>query len=371
MSLITAKLLFRNTTGSRRLLLPTGSQHRFLLATTTSSLPTASVAMMEQQRSVSSFSRQMVISSNDSHCQFPQRQQQQQLQLRWRHSSKIGHMKETLDELAHRPEREAAQERRQKKKEKATAKRPKKKGDETPAAAAAKTPVADIMVDDAEGGLDFLNDDYEDDDHHDDDDDDDDREQEDEDAEPSLPDLNKVETKMMNYIARFQESLKSIRGAEPTAEMFDDIQVLAYGSPTPLKAVGQVVIVSPTLAQITCFDPSIAKDVLKAIQLSLDQLNPQLEDGGNIKVPLPRVSMEIREQTAKLLKKKAEATKQRIRQVRRKTMDVVKQGKDGKLTGISKDDAFASGKEIDTLTETVTERLQKLVDEKTDSIMAL
>lgn len=297
-----------------------------------------------------------------------QHQQLQQQQLRWRHSSKIGHMKETLDELAHQPEREAAQERRQKKKEKSAVKRKKNKGDEAQGSAAPTATNSNNNLDD-DDDLDFLNgpDDEED---HDDDDDDDDQDG-DEDAEPTLPNLQKVEAKMMMYVDRFQESLKAIRGAEPTAEMFDDIQVLAYGSPTPLKAVGQVVIVSPTLAQITCFDPSVAKDVQKAIQLSLDQLNPQLEEGGSIKVPLPRVSMEVREQTAKQLKKKAEGTKQRIRQVRRKAMDAVKQGKDGKLTGISKDDAFASGKELDSLTETVTERLQKLVDEKMDSIMAM
>jgi ribosome recycling factor len=356
-----------------------GQHHSFrqLVASTTSSLPMAatvdsSTGTLEQRRSVSCVARQSVpvvfMNGHDDdssrHHPFLMRQTQTQ-QLRWRHSSKIGHMKETLDELAHRPEREAAQEKRQKKKEKAAGKRKKKKGDETPAAAAA-TPAMAADDDDDEGDLDFLNDD---DDHHDDDDDDDD--EEDADAEPSLPDLEKVEAKMMTYIDRFQESLKAIRGAEPTAEMFDDIQVLAYGSSTPLKAVGQVVIVSPTLAQITCFDPAVAKDVQKAIQLSLDQLNPQLDEGGNIKVPLPRVSMAVREQTAKQLKKKAEATKQRIRQVRRKAMDLVKQGKDGKLTGISKDDAFASGKEIDTLLETVSERLQKLVDVKMNNIMAV
>jgi len=314
------------------------------------------------------------LSSHHHHHHRPHPHQSMYL-LRWRHSSKIGHMKETLDELAHRPEREAAQERRQKKKEKANAKKHPNKHPTTAAGAAA----VNDDDDDASDDLDFLKDhgdvadhgDGDDDEHHDDDD----EEEEDENAEPTLPDLAKIESKMMKYVNRFEESLKAIRGAEPTAEMFDEIQVMAYGSPTPLKAVGQVVIVSPTLAQITCFDPSVAKDVQKAIQLSLDQqFNPQLEEGGGstIKVPLPRVSMEVREQTAKQLKKKAEATKQRIRQVRRKAMELVKKGKDGKLTGISKDDAFASGKEIDALVETIlSERLQKLVDEKMKSIMAV
>ncbi len=192
----------------------------------------------------------------------------------------------------------------------------------------------------------------------------------DEDEEPSLPNPAEIKERMISVVSKFQESLKSIRGAEPTPEMFDDVKVNAYGSLTPLKAVGQVVIVSPTLAQITCFDPSVAKDVQKAVQLSLE-LNPQIEEGGVVRVPLPRVSMEVREQTSKQLQKKAEGCKQRLRQVRRKAMDIVKKGKDGKLAGISKDDAFATGKDIETVTETVMEQLKQIVDEKMDSIMAV
>ena len=217
------------------------------------------------------------------------------------------------------------------------------------------------------------------DDNNDDDGDDDDfldldddleEEEEETDAEPSLPDPIAIKEKMMKILGKFEESLKTIRGGEPTAEMFDDLMVNAYGSMTPLKAVGQVVIVSPTLAQITCFDPMVAKSVGKAVQLALE-LNPQVEEGGNVKVPLPRVSMDVRQQTAKQLKKKAESCRQRIRQVRRKAMDVVKKGKDGKIAGVSKDEAFQNGKEIEGVTESVMQSLQTLLDAKMDSIMAV
>ena len=294
-------------------------------------------------------------------------QQLQQLQLqqqiRWKHSAKMGHKLQTLDEMAHRNEREAAEERRKKKKERKAAKKSGgggKQHDESTHAAAAS---AGNVLEDNDDDDDLFLDDDED---HDDDDDNDG----DEDAEPKLPDPEVVKERMINLVNKFQESLKSIRGAEPTPEMFDDVQVNAYGSMTPLKAVGQVVIASPTLAQISCFDPAVAKDVQKAIQLALE-LNPQVEEGGTVRVPLPRVSMEVREQTAKQLNKKAESCKQRLRQVRRKAMDVVKKGKDGKLEGISKDDAFASGKEIDTITEQVMDKLKAVVDEKMDSIMAV
>ncbi len=270
-------------------------------------------------------------------------------QKRWKHA----HNTDALKEMAHRPEREAAQERRKKKKARKASK--KGKQEEEPAEQVASAAVSDDEDDD----LYF-------------DDDDDEDEMLDEGGEPTLPDPDVIESKMNAVIDRFRDSLKSIRGAEPTADMFDDVMVQAYGAATPLNAVAQVVISSPTLAQLTCFDPSVAKDVVKAVQLTLE-LNPQLEEGGggNIRVPLPKVSMEVREKLSKSVKKRAESCKQRLRGVRRKAMDVVKKGKDGKLAGVSKDDAFASGKEIEALSEAAAETLKTIVEEKMDSIMAV
>ena len=269
-------------------------------------------------------------------------------QKRWKHA----HKTDSLKEMAHRPEREAAQERRKKKKARKASKKGGKQAEEVQAAATA-------VGDDDDDDIDFGEDD-------------DDDELLDEDGEPTLPDPSVVEGKMNAVIDRFRDSLKSIRGAEPTADMFDDVMVQAYGASTPLNAVAQVVITSPTLAELTCFDPTVAKDVVKAVQLTLE-LNPQLEEGGggNIRVPLPRVSMEVREKLSRSVKKRAESCKQRLRGVRRKAMDVVKKGKDGKLAGVSKDDAFTTGKEIEAVSEAATKTLNTIVEEKMDSIMAV
>ncbi|KAG7343510.1 ribosome recycling factor [Nitzschia inconspicua] len=279
----------------------------------------------------------------------------------------MGHKLDKLEELAHRPEREAAEERRQKKKERKAAKKHKKGGGhgDLDEEGDDKSSVVSAVMDGHDDHDDWWLDDGNDDDDNNNNNNSDDGDAA---AQPSLPDPNQVKARMMAVVTRFQESLKTISGAKPSPEMFDDVQVNAYGSMTPLKAVGQVVITSPTLAQITCFDPSMAKDVQKAVQLTLE-LNPQMEEGGLLRVPLPRLSMEVREQNAKKLQKTAESCKQRIRQVRRKAMDTVKRGKDGKLDGTSKDDAFANGKEIDAVTEAVMDVLKTIVDEKMRSIM--
>jgi ribosome recycling factor len=190
------------------------------------------------------------------------------------------------------------------------------------------------------------------------------------DAIPQLPVPKEVKRKMQDVVARVVKSFEAIRGGEPTPELFDAIMVDAYGERTPLSGVAQVVIASPTLANVTCFDPSLAKEVCSAIRDNLE-LNPLVEEDGNIKVPLPRISMEVRQQTVKQLGKQAESARIRLRNIRHKAMDSIKLAKDGKMEGVSKDDAFRVGKEIDIVSEEVTKELNALVEEKQARVMAV
>ncbi len=72
----------------------------------------------------------------------------------------------------------------------------------------------------------------------------------------------------------------------------------------------------------------------------------------------------------KQLGKVAESTKQRLRRIRRAAQDKVKLGKDGKLgPGISEDDAFRAGKEIDAVTEECVKKLNDVAQQKKDDVM--
>lgn len=273
--------------------------------------------------------------------------------------------------MAHTKEREQAQERRQKKKERKLKKKKGHKGgvaaSEDDSSSSATEPADFVKEDD----FSKMNDDH--DDHDDDDDDDHDDDHDGEGDEIELPNPSKIKNKMMHIVSTYEDSLKSIRGAEPTPELFDDILVNAYDSEnTPLKAVAQVVITSPTMAQITCFDPSLVKEVRESIQLQLG-LNPQTDasegDAGKLNVPLPKVSLESRQKTAQQLSKKAEDFRKRIRRVRRRYNGIIKQGKEGKLEHISKDDVFRVAKEIDEVTDKAIKKLNDVTDKKHASIM--
>ena len=278
-----------------------------------------------------------------------------QITVRLKHAAKMGQHLERLDDMAHETSRQEAQERRQKKKEKKAAKKNKKGGAAAEPEASASQ--AKFNLEASHGDDDF-------DHHHEDEEDEEDHPQD------VLPDPKAVKERMTKLVKRFTESLKGIRGAEPTPELFDDVMVQAYGSTTPLQSVAQVVVGSPTLATATCFDPAVAKDVAAALQEKMG-LNPSVEEGGVVRIPIPRVSLESRQKTAHVLGKRTESYRQKIRNVRRKSMDVVKLGVAGKLEGISKDDAFRVQKEIESVTEDAIAKLNRLSEDKHNSIMAV
>jgi ribosome recycling factor len=248
--------------------------------------------------------------------------------------------------MAHDNSRQEAQVMRKKKKEKKAARKGKHTAEESPSSSPAATTTESEWDD---------HDEYHEEDDHEQD-------------VTVLPDSEETKKRMLKIVDSFISSLKNIRGAEPSPDLFDDIVVDAYGEDTPLKAVAQVVIVSSTQATATCFDPALAKGVMKAIRDKLS-LNPSVEEGGMVKIPIPRVSMETRQELATVLTKRAEGYRQRIRKVRRIVLDVVKQGVAGKLEGISKDDAFRVKTEIESTTDQVIHTLNEAADKKHASIM--
>jgi ribosome recycling factor len=265
-------------------------------------------------------------------------------QRRWKHNkgAKLGQHLQTLDELAHRTEHQAAQERHKKEKER-RAQHHKKEGKEPASAETEEEP----------------------------------HEQEEEELDETiLPDPQQVEQKMQKHVIRFKDYLKGIRGGEPTPELLDEIAVTdAYGKGTgvtSLKALAQVVVPSPTLAVATCFDPATAKAVANAIRIALgaDFTNPQIEDGV-VHVPLPRVSLESRQSTVRTVHQRAEQFRKRVNQTRNKAITVTKQGMAGRLEHVSKDDAFRIHEAIEKAKDAALLEINAMADKKADDILKL
>jgi ribosome recycling factor len=255
----------------------------------------------------------------------------------------MGHHIQNLDEKAHENSREEAQVRREEKKKKSKKARLNAHKEEAED--------VDSSEEDIDTSLGAMEDEF---------------------GNPVLPEASDVRSKMLMVIAAMEKGFASVRGGEATPELFDAVRVSAYGETVPLSSVGQVVIEDPQRATISCYDPSVANDVRDAVRdMPGMNLNPYVEEGGSgvVIIPIPRVSAETRKEIVKELSRKAENERQRIRRIRRDAMDVVKKGQSGKLEGISKDDAFRVGKDIEAVTEEVLAALNVIVDNKQKSVM--
>jgi ribosome recycling factor len=255
--------------------------------------------------------------------------------IRWKHNraARTGNHLKTLDELAHAKSRQEASERRNKKKGKSKA---------------AGDPGADATMNDRGSSLEGSG----------------------AEGATSLPDPKTIRDEMIQHYQRFADSLKGIRGGEPTPELFERIAVNAYGSQVPLSSVAQVVVVSPTLATATCFDPSLAKAVSVAVREKLE-LNPSVDETDTVQIPMPRPTMESRQKLSHQVHERAEACRKNVRNVRRGAMDVVKKGMAGKLEGVSKDDAFRASQALEDVTDDIIKKVTQAEKEKQAGIMSV
>jgi ribosome recycling factor len=165
-------------------------------------------------------------------------------------------------------------------------------------------------------------------------------------------------------VAQLESTLKTMRGGDVNAELFDACAVEAYGDRQPLSTVAHVAVASPTLVRISCFDPQLAPAVAKAVaDIEGLGLNPNVS-GGDVVVPIPRPSKEQRGALAKAAGAAAEEAKKRARNHRRDAHDRLKKASGG----VSEDDVRAKKSAIDELVDEASKKITKLADEKKRAI---
>jgi ribosome recycling factor len=140
----------------------------------------------------------------------------------------------------------------------------------------------------------------------------------------------------------------AIRTGKASPAMVEGVTVEAYGTSMRLKDCAAITTPDPRLIQVTPWDKSIIRDVEKALQTANIGINPVV-DGGIIRLPLPELSRERRQEFVKLAHKLAEEGRVSVRNARHAGMELAKkQQKEGKL---AEDDARRIEKEIQTMTD--------------------
>ena len=181
-------------------------------------------------------------------------------------------------------------------------------------------------------------------------------------------DLDQTKIRMEKAINNLEEEFNTIRVGRANPHVLDKITVDYYGTPTPLQQVGNISVPEPRVLMIQPWDSSLLKPIEKALNMSELGIHPT-NDGKVIRLVFPELTEEKRKETSKDVKKKGEAAKVAIRNIRRDMMDALKkQKKDGDIT---EDDQKNLEEKLQKMTDDFNKQVDKRIDIKTKEVMSV
>ncbi len=173
-----------------------------------------------------------------------------------------------------------------------------------------------------------------------------------------------LKQRMEGALNNFVKELKGLRTGRASASMLDPVMVNAYGSAMPLTQVGSVSVPEPRMITVQVWDNSLTPSVEKAIRESNLGLNPS-SDGNLIRIPIPQLNEERRNELVKVAHKYAENAKVAVRKVRRDGMEEVKKAE---KEGLSKDEAHSKGNAIQKITDETIAKIDQALETKEKEI---
>lgn len=179
--------------------------------------------------------------------------------------------------------------------------------------------------------------------------------------------LKPYEDKMKKTLANLEGELVTIRAGRANPNVLNKITVDYYGSPTPIQQVANVSVPEARMIQIQPWEKSMLKAIEKAILTSDIGINPT-NDGSSIRLVFPELTEERRKELAKDVKKKGEAAKIAVRNIRRDGNVAFKKLKG---TEISEDGIKDLEDELQKITDKYIEKIDKMVEVKSKEIMTV
>lgn len=163
-------------------------------------------------------------------------------------------------------------------------------------------------------------------------------------------DINEVEKRMRASLDALKREFSGLRTGRASANLLDPVQVMVYGSRMPLNQVATVSVPEPRMISVQVWDRSNVTAVDKGIREANLGLNP-IMDGQILRLPIPSLTTDRRQELVKLAHKYAEQSKVAVRNVRREAMDLLKKlEKDGKM---SQDDHRGHSEKVQELTDRI------------------
>jgi len=183
-----------------------------------------------------------------------------------------------------------------------------------------------------------------------------------------LADLSDIELAMQNAVDATKRAFNTIRTGRANASLLDKVMVDYYGSPTPLKSLANISTPDASTLMVQPFDPGSLSDIERAISMSDIGLVPN-NDGKLIRLNIPPLTNERRQEFVKVANKYAEEGRVSVRNVRRDGIDLFK--KQEKDSEISEDELRDLQDEVQTLTDKYVAQIDEALKAKEEDIMTV
>ena len=181
-------------------------------------------------------------------------------------------------------------------------------------------------------------------------------------------DKNNYKQKMNKTFEVFTKDLSALRTGRANASMLDIIKVDVYGQKMPISQLGTITTPEPRILNIQVWDQNNVTLVDSSIRKSEIGLNPQI-DGQLIRIPIPNLNEERRNELKKMIKTMAEKSKVSIRNIRRDANDILKVLQKEKK--ISEDEKNKYEKEIQVITDQEVKKVDEKISQKEKEIMTV
>ena len=179
--------------------------------------------------------------------------------------------------------------------------------------------------------------------------------------------LKVYDDKMTKTINNLESELAAIRAGRANPHVLDKLTVDYYGVPTPIQQAANVSVPEARMIQIQPWEKSMVREIEKAIMTSDLGINPT-NDGTTVRLLFPELTEDRRKELVKDVKKKGEAAKVAVRNIRRDGNDAFK-----KLKGsdVSEDEIKGLEEELQKLTDKYIKEVDKSVEAKSKEVLTV
>jgi ribosome recycling factor len=178
--------------------------------------------------------------------------------------------------------------------------------------------------------------------------------------------LRETEKRMLRAVEVLKADLRTIRTGRASPALLERVMVQYYGQPTPLNQLAVISAPEPTLLVVRPYDPGSLEEIERGILKSDVGLTPS-NDGRIIRLPIPRLTEERRQELAKMVRQRVEEGRVALRNIRRDTLEDLREFENEKL--LSEDEFYRGKEKLQDLIDHYSEQMEEISTRKQREII--